>query len=239
MTLSPSTTPSLAELARACRFGRVNDIAPPAIRQTGFQELDRALPTGGWPLGALSEIMPRTAGIGELRLVTPVLAKLTYEQRYVAFVEPPYLPYPPALAQQGIRLERTLFVSNDSMTASLWAAEQMLRCPAFGAVLLWSAAIGDKELRRLQLAAEAGKNLAIIYRPPTAALTHSPAALRLCLHTAGHSVGQALRIEIKKCRGGFASGIVECALADLSYTDSNLDNTLADTPSRSPINRTA
>ena len=75
-------------------------------------------------------------------------------------------------------------------------------------VLLWAAAINDKELRRLQLAAEAGKTLGFIYRPQAAALSHSPAALRLCLHPAERS----LCIEIKKCRGGYAGGIVRCAI---------------------------
>jgi hypothetical protein len=199
---------ALKELSRVCRFGRVNDFSLPAVHPSGFQELDRALPIGGWPVGALTEIMPRTEGIGELRLAMPALAKLTRERRYVAFVEPPHLPYPPALAQQGMHLDRALFVSHSSPAASLWAAEQMLRCAAFGAVLLWTAAIGDKELRRLQLAAEAGKTLALLYRPPAAALSHSPAALRLCLHAAERS----LCIEIKKCRGGYAGGLVRCVL---------------------------
>jgi cell division inhibitor SulA/protein ImuA len=191
-------------------------------RSSGFQELDRALPIGGWPVGALTEIMPRTEGIGELRLAMPALAKLTHERRYIAFVDPPHLPYPAALAQHGVHLDRTVFINHTSPATSLWAAEQMLRYTAFGAVLLWCTAIGDKELRRLQLAAEAGKTLAFLYRPSSAALSHSPAALRLCLHIAERS----LCIEIKKCRGGYAGGIVRCALEKDPGTDQP-----ADTPS--------
>jgi hypothetical protein len=208
-SLAPrSEAPTFEELAKACRFGRVNGFSLPAVRPSGFQELDRALPIGGWPVGALTELMPRTAGIGELRLVMPALAKLTQERRHIAFIEPPHLPYPPALAQQGVQLDRALFVTHASPASSLWAAEQMLRCAAFGAILLWIAAIGDKELRRLQLAAEAGKTLAFLYRPPAAALQHSPAALRLCLQAAERK----LSIEIKKCRGGVGGGIVHCVL---------------------------
>ncbi len=180
----------------------------PTVHASGFQALDHALPIGGWPVGALTEIMPRTTGIGELRLVMPALAKLTDARRYIAFVEAPHFPYPPALAQQGIHLDRALFVSNSSTADSWWATEQMLRCDAFGAVLLWTESIGDKALRRLQLAAEAGKNLAFIYRPPAAALNHSPAALRLCLHGIEHE----LHIEIRKCRGAHTGGIIRCAL---------------------------
>ncbi len=208
---------SLAELAQACRFGRVNDVSRPAAQRTGFNELDRALPIGGWPIGALTEIMPHTEGIGELRLVMPALAALSREQRYVAFIAPPYLPYPPALVQQGIKLEQIVLIEKQTLASSLWAAEQMLRCAAFGAVLIWPASIGDKESRRLQLAAEAGQTLAIIYRPPSAARTHSPAALRLCLHP--DKTG--LRIEIKKCRGGHAGQIVHCTTSLLDESDAN------------------
>jgi hypothetical protein len=83
---------------------------------------------------------------------------------------------------------------------SLWAAEQMLRCPLFGAVLGWPATITDRNVRRLQLAAEAGGSLGILYRPPRAARELSPAALRLRLSPQV----DGLAVEIQKVRGGRA-----------------------------------
>jgi len=74
--------------------------------------------------------------------------------------------------------------------------------------LMWPESVDDKQLRRLQLAAEAGQTLALAYRPPSAAQFSSPAALRLCLHPSN----EALRVEIKKCRGGRAGAIVNCKL---------------------------
>jgi cell division inhibitor SulA/protein ImuA len=84
----------------------------------------------------------------------------------------------------------------------------MLRCSAFGAVLVWPGAVNDKTLRRLQLAAEAGSNLAILYRPAAAAQMSSPAALRLALS----ATDDGMRIEIKKCRGGIAGRFIRCTL---------------------------
>ena len=75
-----------------------------------------------------------------------------------------------------------------------------MRCPAGGAVLGWPAYIIDKNVRRLQLAAEAGGSLGILYRPPEAARESSPAALRLRLHAAS----DGLAVEIHKSRGGRA-----------------------------------
>src|ERR1019366_10505167 len=77
--------------------------------------------------------------------------------------------------------KRILIIQPRGLQESLWAAEQTLRCPAFGAVLSWPAEIADKNVRRLQLAAEAGGSLGILYGPAGAAREHSPAALRLRL----------------------------------------------------------
>ena len=55
-------------------------------------------------------------------------------------------------------------------------------------------------MRRLQLAAEAGGSLGILYRPAEAVREHSPAALRLRLAP----TRAGLTVEIHKCRGGRA-----------------------------------
>jgi hypothetical protein len=130
----------------------------------------------------------------------PALSRLARAGRYIAWIAPPYLPYAPALAQRGLPLQRLLIIRTRNLQESLWAAEQALRCPAFGAVLSWPSTIADKNVRRLQLAAEAGGSLGILYRPPEAAREHSPAALRLRLRAAT----DGLLVDIHKCRGGRA-----------------------------------
>ena len=78
--------------------------APPEQRlSTGFAALDAELPEGGWPTGALIEIMPAAAGIGELSLLLPCLARLSAGRRWLAWIDPPYIPYAPALASAGAR----------------------------------------------------------------------------------------------------------------------------------------
>jgi hypothetical protein len=54
--------------------GRQLAVAP-AI-STGFSSLDAVLPGRGWPLGAVTELIPQTEGIGELSLLMPVLLHL-------------------------------------------------------------------------------------------------------------------------------------------------------------------
>jgi hypothetical protein len=190
------------ELAQLCRGGR-DATAPLNVAPSASPELDAALPGGGWQAGTIVELMPAETGIGELRLLMPTLAQLTRAERYVALISPPYIPFAPALSQHGVRLERLLVVRTEKPSDTLWAFEQTLRCKSFGAVLAWPAQIKDREVRRLQLAAEAGGSIGFLYRSQAAARQASPAALRLKLQVRGTG---GLDIEILKCRGG-RSGI--------------------------------
>lgn len=175
--------------------------AAPAERHTptGFAELDAALPGGGLPSGALTEILHEHHGVGELRLLMPALARLSRQGRWIALVAPPYVPYAPALAAQGIELSRLLLVHPASGQDALWSVEQALRAGTCAAVLAWPRRCDDRSLRRLQLAAEAGDSLGLLFRPAAAAAEASPAALRLRLTPAGAS---ALGVDLLKCRGG-------------------------------------
>jgi cell division inhibitor SulA/protein ImuA len=190
---------SLEQLRRLCHNGEWRHAAHPAA-PSGYAELDANLPGGGWPVGAIAELMPEAAGIGEVSLLAPALSRLACAGRYIAWIAPPYLPYAPALVQWQLPLKHLLIIQTRGAQESLWATEQTLRCQAFGAVLSWAAEIADKNVRRLQLAAEAGGSLGILYRPAAAAREHSPAALRLRLRP----TAEGLAVEIHKCRGGRA-----------------------------------
>lgn len=107
-------------------------VAMPSV-PTGFAELDVLLPGGGWPREALTEIYVERPGIGELRLVMPAMARLTQDERWLAMVAPPYLPYAPALLGHGVRLSHVMLIRPDTVEARLWAGEQALRSGSCGA----------------------------------------------------------------------------------------------------------
>src|SRR2546429_3509345 len=67
----------------------------------GFPGLDAELPGGGWPAGALTEILLAHEGIGELRLLGPALAGLSRRGLRLVWIAPPHLPHAPALAAAG------------------------------------------------------------------------------------------------------------------------------------------
>ena len=179
------------------RAGAVSRAEQPGI-PTGFAQLDAQLPGGGWPAGALTELLPEHEGIGEVRALGPALARLSSEGRWLAWVSPPYLPYAPALEAAGIDLGRVMIIRVRSAQESLWATEQALQSGACGAVLCWPGKASFAQLRRLQIAAEGSTGLGFIFRTTQAACEASPAVLRLHLQ----SLKGELAVKILKRRGG-------------------------------------
>jgi hypothetical protein len=165
---------------------------------TGYAALDRVLPGGGWPSQGLIEILADRTGIGEVSLLLPVLARLCGDGReggWLAWIAPPYPPYAPALAACGIRVERILVVR---APPAEWAMEQALRSGACSAVLGWAACRDRQSLRRLQLAAEQSRCLAVLFRGLADGCVPSPAVLRIALE----GNGNGLEARILKSRGG-------------------------------------
>lgn len=167
---------------------------------TGFPALDALLPGGGWPRGALTELLPTCLGVGEMRLILPALQRLTQAGQWVVLIDPPHIPYAPALAAAGVRLARLAVVRPSQPPDSLWAAEQALRAGCCGAVVCWPITRDQRVLRRLQLAAEAGKSWGVLYRPAALVTCPSPAPLRIAITT----VDRRIAVTILKRRGGSA-----------------------------------
>ena len=189
---------SLSTMLDERRIWRGQPAAVPAAGQsTGFAELDMALPSGGWPEAALSEILIQAEGTGELQLLWPTLKRLSAAGERVVLIGPPHIPFAPAWQAAGISLS-SLSVIQASGSDALWAAEQCLRSGACGAVLCWPQRANDRVLRRLQVAAETGQTLGFAYRPINEALNPSPAALRLSIES------QPNQLRVLKCRGGLA-----------------------------------
>ena len=211
---SPSRSPSPESLHpalwRAHQLGRAAGAGLPS----GFDELDAQLPGGGWPQGALTELLLPHEGVGELRLLAPVLAAVMAQQRCVMWFDPPAAPCAWALSALGLDLQRLVVLQARQTSGRglkgpararlpapdvLWALEQALKSGHVGAVLAWlPARLPADALRRLQLAAQAHEGPAFLLRD--AALRHHPSAapLRLALASAGPD---CLRVALLKRRG--------------------------------------
>jgi hypothetical protein len=172
---------------------------------TGHERLDTHLPGGGWPVGAVTELVTSQPGLGEFSLLFPALAEISHNGQWLILIDPPWVPYPAALQGHGLALERLLLVRTDSTMESLWACEQALHGIRGGAVLAWPEHVSFARLRRLQLAAEANAKLAFLFRPEQVLTSASPCALRLHLQGVAQDNAQGnvrgTRIDLLKCRG--------------------------------------
>ena len=131
------------------------------------------LPGGGWPRSGLIEILIARFGSGELSSPVPVLAALTRAPaaRWCVWVAPPLMPFAPALVARGVILDRVAVVGG---ARALWAFGQVLGSGACDAALAWARQPRPRDLRRLQLAAEQGRTLGILFRPRRAAASLPP-----------------------------------------------------------------
>lgn len=188
------------------------DLAGPggATVATGHALLDAQLPGGGWPVGAISEILQVQGGENDWRLVLPALARLKHRvSGPVVLVGAPHVPFGPGLASQGLDARGLLWLNTAASAARLWSAEQALRCAAVAAVLAWLPQVRAEQLRRLQTAAQAHGKLLFVMRPAQARAESSPAVLRLLVSNpslAQEAVGgaastDALLVQILKRRG--------------------------------------
>jgi hypothetical protein len=182
------------------RGGRLAEAPLPAL-PTGFAALDAELPGGGWPRGALTELLVDGSGLGEVSLLLPALAALREEGGWSLLVAPPHAPHAPAWAAAGVDLGRLAVVSPAGRQDGLWAMEQALASGAPRLVVGWAgqAERADaRALRRLQVAAVQGGSLCFLFRPSREAAEASPAPLRLALAAASRG---RLAVSLLKRRG--------------------------------------
>lgn len=165
------------------------------VLDTGYPALSEELPGGGWPVGALVDLLVQQAGVGEIRLLRPALSALG--KRPVALVQPPHIPNGPGLGYIGLAPEQLLQIRASKTADALWSAEQILHAGSCGALLFWTQYVQTSSLRRLHLAAQASETLFFMVRPLAAAQDASPAVLRLALRPDR----DGLTVDIAKRRG--------------------------------------
>ena len=138
----------------------------------------------------------------EIRVLDPVFNDYGARRRFSGPVVTVKCFEDNSLVRDLVRSEgrgRVLVVDTQDAKESLWACEQALRSGRGGAVLAWPGRIDFARLRRLQLAAERGDCLGVLFRPLRDAAASSPAALRLKVSPSP----LGLDVEVLKRRAGW------------------------------------
>jgi cell division inhibitor SulA len=172
---------------------------------TGFNDLDTIFYNRGWPQGGLTEFLHDTSGIGELRLMAPALSHLSQnESRWITWINPPYIPYAPALEALGINHKKILLIHPQNHKEALWSLEKALQSGTCSAALAWldEKQLALSDIRRLQVRAKQGNTWATLFRPAAAIRQASSAELRLHLLPAVSE--DKITVSVIKRRGGWA-----------------------------------
>lgn len=220
MPASSSPAPaSLSLLQIEARFkGRIwlgdalGASADPVV-SSGFDELDKALPGGGWPTRNLAELLLPMDGLGEIRLLSPALEQTTRSGRCILLVAPPYIPYMHAWENLGLDSRRIMIARVYKPGERLWVLEQGIRSGAFGTIIGWLPEVSQQTTRRLQVNARTAESLVFLFRPMHAQSEPSAAPLRILLR-AGQ--GHALYVYLLKRRGIPAALPIRLALPQAS-----------------------
>ncbi len=190
---------SLEELTRRRLVWRGGASLKVDSRATGIELLDQKL-GGGLPASGVIDVQS-LQGIGELRLLLPLLAQPEIQQqeqpRLCSFVAPPAQLNAEALTGLGLPVARTLIIKSQKPSEALWAAEQCLKSGACRAVLLWHKSMSLPQARRLQLASQEGRAQLFLMRETNA----EPLPVSLSLRLSAQARG--LNISIPKRRGGW------------------------------------
>jgi len=181
----------------------------------GLEGVDAALPGGGFPRGALTELSGGPAS-GKTAVALALVAALGPED-LAAWVDGRGELYPPAAAARGVDLARLLVVrppaadprgravpGADAARPGLWAAEALLASGAFAAVIVDVPVAGrlpgaDAAARRLQAAAERGGAVGLWLAPGNG--LRVPAAARIEIAVAEQGPPGGRRIVARALRG--------------------------------------
>jgi|SaaInlV_125m_DNA_1040241.scaffolds.fasta_scaffold68712_2 cell division inhibitor SulA len=202
------------------RAGQIDRPSSPRLGgvKTGYTQLDAQLPGNGWPSAGLMELLLANAGIGELRLLAPALRQLSEdENRWMAWINPPFIPYAPALEALGINLQKMLMIHPKTHKDTLWALERAVKSGSCSSLLAWvdEKKLTLKDTQRLQVAAKQGRTLTCLFRPQHAAEKASMAPLRIALHAGKPGIVQ---LDILKRRGSWPLHNLQLSIAQVTGT---------------------
>lgn len=194
--------------------GHSRTFIPQDVLTTGFEDLDKVLLNGGWPKGKLIECcFQHKTGSGEWLLFTPVIKALCERcpDACLVLLNPPALPFAPALIQKGIPLKQLLIVESNNKRDFISCFIEFTRSAHCLALLAWQAPynLNYSELRKCQLACAEGPALYTLFRPPHVSQQSSPAPLRFSLHCGSTH----LKLDIFKQRGLFNTRHVALAIS--------------------------
>ena len=210
----------VAELrAQLQRLERARQTTNQGIFSTGCEPLDRLLPRRGLSRGTLIEWLAMGEASGAMWLALIAAREACQEDGPLVVIDGRGTFYPPAATAAGVDLERLIVVRPSSAREETWALDQSLRSEGAGTVLCMTDRLGQRALRRLQLAAEASGGVGLLVRP--ASVRHEPcwSEARLLVEPRAGTTGRRLSVEVLRTRGTVADELIAERKLELEIDD--------------------
>ena len=133
-----------------------------AEHQLDLWAQDDATPTQD--LSSITEIIMRGEAWNNVQTLLPLLAQLSHDQRWLAWVAPPKLLPKAQLRAAGFDLDKIILLKPDAQHDTMSLAQQALKSGTCHAVISWFGTLADDQLNDLAQAAELGHSRAFLIR---------------------------------------------------------------------------
>lgn len=114
--------------------------------------------------GKITEIITSDEEASSLKMLLPLLATLSKDDRWFAWVSPPKNLPKSLLKEAGIALDKILLLNPDDHNSALKLAKKALSAGTCHAVISWSGDLSEHELANLEHSANIGASHAIVIR---------------------------------------------------------------------------
>tara|TARA_B100000767_G_C19764911_1_gene537050 strand:- start:2005 stop:2460 length:456 start_codon:yes stop_codon:yes gene_type:complete len=115
-------------------------------------------------LSQITEIIVRGEAWNNIQILLPLLAQLSHDQRWLAWVAPPKLLPKAELKAAGFDLNKIILLKPDAQHDTMSLAHRALKSGTCHAVISWFGALADDQLNELAQAAELGNSRAFLIR---------------------------------------------------------------------------
>jgi len=114
--------------------------------------------------GKITEIITSTEEPSNFAMLLPLLATLSTDERWFAWVSPPKNLPKSLLKEAGIALDKVMLLYPDDHYSALKLAKKALSSGTCHAVISWSGELSEHELANLELSARQGASHGILIR---------------------------------------------------------------------------
>ncbi len=115
-------------------------------------------------LGNITEIITSGEEVSSVAMLLPLLATLSKDDRWFAWVSPPkHLPKE-LLKQAGIEIDKVMLLYPDEQNSALSLAKKALSAGTCHAVISWNGILSEHEFANLEQSAKAGASHGILIR---------------------------------------------------------------------------